>query len=700
MDARAEPLANRRLRILARATFIWGLLILARLVSLQIFRHDEFQKLAQQQQDREVEIQAPRGIIYDRTGRPLAMSLPVDSVCINPLRVPDLALAADLLSRVLEIDGDVLLGKMASAVDNHRGFLWVKRKITPEESVKLRSYNLEWVEFRTESRRFYPKDTVGANLLGGVDHAEKGNAGIELSMNEQLEGKPGVMRTTSDVKQRVVELQIFTDPQPGRDVTLSIDERIQHVAERELASGIERTHAKTGSLVVMDPKTGEVLAMASYPSFNPNVPPVKGESLDARTNLPVSSPFEPGSVFKVITLSAALETTNIRPGTIINCGNGSMTLFKRVIHDHHSYSSLSMADVLAKSSNIGAINIGLRVGEKNLYEYVKRFGFGKSTGIPLPGESSGRLRPLKQWIPSSIGSIAMGHELSATTLQLAAAAGVIGNGGMLVKPRMTLKPTRTGENVPAPIEPYVEPVRVLQPQTAITMRQMMEGVVLFGTGKKSRLDGYTSGGKTGTAQIYDVKAHAYTHKYNSSFMGFAPLNNPAIVVVATLNGTALMGADAAAPVFKAVATAALRFLDVPKDLPDFVAKPDDGKTTTNDLAIADLGGSNPLDDDEQATQVAGVGAAGQTTAASGAPRIPASVTGPVIEVPAVSSKEAVISGPRTPKFVGKTLRDVLEQSAALGIQVEFSGSGLAAAQQPAPGTPLRRGERIRVQFAR
>ena len=214
-----------------------------------------------------MEIQAPRGVIFDRTGRPLAMSLPVDSVCINPLRVPDLALAADLLSRILEIDGDTLLGKMASAVDNHRGFMWVKRKITPEESTKLRSYNLDWVEFRTESRRFYPKNMVAANLLGGVDHVEKGNAGIELSLNEELEGKPGVMRTTSDVKQRVVDLKIFTDPQPGKNVTLSIDERIQHVAEHELAIAIERTHAKTGSLVAMDPKTGEILAMASYPSL-------------------------------------------------------------------------------------------------------------------------------------------------------------------------------------------------------------------------------------------------------------------------------------------------------------------------------------------------------------------------------------------------------------------------------------------------
>jgi membrane peptidoglycan carboxypeptidase len=265
---------------------------------------------------------------------------------------------------------------------------------------------------------------------------------------------------------------------------------------------------------------------------------------------------------------------------------------------------------------------------------------------------------------------------------------------MLVKPRLTLKRQRPGDHS-AVLEPTVAPVRVLQPETAITMRQMMEGVVLHGTGTKARLDGYTSGGKTGTAQIFDFKTHSYTHKYNSSFMGFAPLNNPAIVIVATLNGTALMGAEASAPVFKGVATAALRFLDVPKDLPDFVAKPDDGKTPADDLAIADLGGSgNPLDDDEQPAQMAGIGAA--ATAAQQPPAVP----GVAMEIPPVLSKAAVVTGPRAPDFAGKTLRDVLEQSAALGIQVEFTGSGLAAAQQPAPGTPLRQGERIRVQFAR
>jgi cell division protein FtsI (penicillin-binding protein 3) len=429
--------------------------------------------------------------------------------------------------------------------------------------------------------------------------------------------------------------------------------------------------------------------MASYPSYNPNLPPQKEETLESRTNLPVQSPFEPGSVFKVITLSAALETTNIRPGTIINCGGGRMTLFKRVIHDHHSYASLSMADVLAKSSNIGAINIGLRVGEQNLYDYVKRFGFGKSTGIPLPGESSGRVRPLKKWIASSIGSVAMGHELSATTLQLAQACSVIANGGMLVKPRLTLKRQRPGSD-PDAIEPVTPPVRVIQPQTAITMRQMMEGVVLHGTGKKAKLDGYTSGGKTGTAQIYDFKARAYTHKYNSSFMGFAPLNNPAIVVVVTLNGTATMGAEASAPVFREVASFALRILDIPKDLPETGDTPSNDKTPENDLAIADL--SNPLDEDnpEAATQV-GLVAANNTAGAPLPEEIPPA---------AIAMMQPAPDAPKVPNYRGKTLREVLEDSSSSGIPVDYVGRGIARNQTPLPGVPLRHGERVRVEFTR
>ncbi|HYZ83224.1 MAG TPA: penicillin-binding protein 2, partial [Bryobacteraceae bacterium] len=587
MDERAESLAIRRLRVLARFCCFWAILIVGRLVMLQVFQRDEYHRIAQSQQDRQVELLAPRGAIQDRNGKLMAKSLPVESVSINPLRIADPALAAELLGRLLEMDSAQLLSKIIAAQDARRGFMWVKRKVPAEQAESVRNLNLDWVEFRTESKRFYPKGMLGANLIGSVDHQEKGNAGIEQGLDKDLTGKPGVMYTTSDVRKRVLDLKVFSDPVPGKTVTLTIDERIQFIAERELKAAIQRTHAKTGSVVVMDPKTGDVLAMASYPSFDPNKQPEPGESLAARRNLPVTAPFEPGSVFKVITLSGALESTNIRPDTVIDCGNGRLTLFKRVIHDHHSYSSLTMAEVLAKSSNIGSINIARKMGQEKLYEYVKRFGFGTKTGLPIPGEESGWVRPTSRWIPSSIGSIAMGHELTTTTVQLARAAAVVASGGFLVQPRLVLRTEREGEQPVPALEPELK--RVIAPETAMTMRKMMEGVILFGTGKKARLSGYTAGGKTGTAQIYDAGLRAYTHKYNSSFMGFAPLNNPAIVIVASVNGTSTFGADAAGPIFKEVATAALRYLDIPKDAPEIVDPQPGDDEPSNDLAIADLG---------------------------------------------------------------------------------------------------------------
>ena len=285
---------------------------------------------------------------------------------LNPLRIPDPAVAADLLSAVLNLETKPLLEKINQAVDNKRGFLFVKRKITEQESQKLRSYGLDWIEFRTESTRLYPKEQSAAHVIGSVNYEERGNNGVEFSLDKLLRGKPGVMRTQADVRQNVFDRKYFTDPQPGKNIKLTIDERIQYVAERELKKAVEKNNCKTGSIVVMNPKNGEILAMTSYPTFNPNEQPDDGEDLSSRLNLAVSAPFEPGSVFKVITIAAGLETTNITPHTIIPCGNGRMTLFKRVIHDHNSYASLAVEDVLAKSSNIGAIQIGLKVGSKRL----------------------------------------------------------------------------------------------------------------------------------------------------------------------------------------------------------------------------------------------------------------------------------------------------------------------------------------------
>ncbi len=662
-------MVERRLTWLARIVLLWGAAIFLKLVSLQIVDHQDYLGRARARQELVIEISAPRGTIYDRTGRPLAMSVPTESVYINPLKVPSLDFAADLLARALDLDRVELYAAMKQAYDNHRGFLWVKRKIDLDESQRLHDMHLEWIGIERESQRHYPKGTLAAHVLGSVDFEEAGNAGIEKYLDKDLRGTPGEMRLLTDVKRRGIDSQLATEAHPGTPITLTIDERLQFDAERELAAAVQAHQASSGSVVMMNPTTGDVLVMASYPSYDPNEPAKPSQNF-ARMNHAVSVPFEPGSVFKVITLSAALETTNLNPESPINCHGGVLALPGRVVHDSHAgLGVIPMADVLARSSNIGAIEIGMRVGQQNMYDYCRRFGFGQKTGIPLPAESSGRLRKLDRWGKTSLASISMGQEVSVTTLQLAQAASVIATGGLLVRPRLVLK---KGDQV-IPPKP---PVRILKPETAITMRSMMEGVVVlpYGTGRRAKLAGYTVAGKTGSAQIFDFATRHYTHSYNGSFVGFSPLNNPAIVMVVTLNGThgsAGFGGAASAPVFHQIATEAMRVLEVPKDLPDeesptLVTR----NVSVDDLAITDAapGETNILEDEDDDDQPAA----------------------PQPEIP----------GPKVPDFRGMSLRAALAEAAAKGLTILPDGSGVARVQSPPAGSPLREGERIRVQFAR
>lgn len=672
-----EIQGTRRVHLLAKLGFLWAVLIAARLLQLQIVQHSKYQALARDQQEKTVEVRAPRGAILDRMGQRLALSLPVVSVCVNPLRLPDPPLAAHILARILNLDAVELLSRFQNATAAGRGFLWIKRRIEPDQAKRLADLNFEWVELRTETVRFYPNKQLAAHVLGGVDFEENGNAGVELALNTELEGHPGERRVTVDPRKLSFHSTTSSEAIPGGAIKLTIDSRIQFAAERELEKAVHQHGAKTGSVVVMDPRTGDILAIANYPTFDPNEPPTKAQGLTSRDNLAASTPYEPGSVFKVITLTAALETTRLRPETIVPCGS-TVTIAGRVIHDHGHYVSLPMEDVLARSSNTGAINIGLRVGDAKMFEYMKRFGFGRATGLTLPGESSGLVRPLRRWSKVSIGSVAMGHEVSVTTLQLAQACSVIASGGLLMRPRLVVG-TMT--------EP---PVRVIQPETAITMRRMMEGVVIkpYGTGfHYAHIPGYTAAGKTGTAQTVDPKTGKYKSEYNASFMGFSPVTNPAVVVVVSLHGTrgeAGFGGPVSAPVFREVAAVALRILNVPKDLPDDMpdkTSPDKtppNRADENDLSIAVLSPPVPLP------------LAGATQAESSANATPDQRT--------FSQPAEQLAGPTVPNFRGKSVRDVIEQSAALGIPVEYVGSGVARNQIPPAGALLPIGERVRVQF--
>jgi cell division protein FtsI (penicillin-binding protein 3) len=665
LEPRIHDGASKRLRNLARFALFWALLIFCRLFYLQILTHDEYVRIAASQQQRVIDIPAPRGTIFDREGRPLAMSLPVKSVHLNPLLLRDVPVAVEVLSRVLNLDPEKFRKNIDNAIASNSGFLWVKRRVSAEEAERVTSLKLAGVEFREETSRKYPKGTLAAHVLGSVDHDEKGNAGIELGMQDELEGIPGALRMMTDVTRRGYASTVELTAQPGKNIVLTIDERIQYVAERRLKEAVEGCRCKSGSVVVMEPRTGDILAMTAFPTFDPNLPVLPEEDLSPRLNLAVAAPFEPGSVFKVITLAAALETTRLGPESPINCYNGLFTMFGRPIREAKGgYGVIPMRTVLAKSSNIGAIQVGLAIGIKSFHEYITKFGFGQKTNIPLPAESAGQVYPPRQWSKTSMGSVAMGHEITTTTLQLAQATSVIANNGVLVKPRIVLKKQRPGE--PDEVEPVAEGIRVLRAENAARMRMMMEDVVLpGGTGTRARIPGYSVGGKTGSAQIYDFNLKQYTHKYNASFVGMAPLSNPALVVVVTLNGSSEFGGAVAAPVFQEIAAAALRILEIPKDRPETML-----------LAR----NSSPEPAPESAT------AALEESDKAGDSYVENAVL-------------LAAGGPRVPNFLGKTLRNVLIESSEAGIPVDTRGQGVARIQRPAAGSILQPGDKIFVQFA-
>ena len=661
----------------------WALILIFRLFDLQVLSHDSLAKQARRQQERLEPVQARRGSIFDRNGNPLAISSPSHFVVVNPGRIPDKATAAELLGGVLSIDEKRLQNSLeiAAASRRHSGYFVVDDHVTEEQAATLRAMNLEWLEIREGSVRSYPNNDVAAHVIGNVDGEGKGVAGIEGKLNRALEGKPGVLRVERDGRANSYSAEVIKTATPGKDIGLTIDRELQYVAKEALRSAVIKNHADHGSLVAMNPQTGEILALENYPTYNPNEHLLLGEKPKGRENLAVVAPFEPGSVFKLITLSAALETTNLRPDSLINCGNGSIKIFSRVVHDHKSYSVLPLEDVLAFSSNVGAIRVGMQVGNKNLYRYIRRFGFGARTGLELPAEAPGLLRPLKRWQPTSIGSVPMGHELAVTSVQLAQAGSVIANGGLLVHPRLVAWERDSGgerriiERSPAE--------RVLDPDTVIKMRRMMRRVVTeeSGTGHRIHVAGYAIAGKTGTAQIYDYAHRVYTHKYNASFLGFAPLNNPSIVVVVTISGTtgiAGYGGSAAGPVFESVTATSLRHMGIPRDVPEdideLLAKEkessEEAVQETDDVALAAIDPPTV----EEMRQATGDGSGAALAADSNAPKVP--------------------------NFVGKTMKDVMQEATATGLEVDFFGDGLARTQTPPAGEILVPGAHIAVRFAR
>src|SRR5438270_6845560 len=562
--AQTNQIANRRLYILLGFLLFWFLVICGRLVWLQIINYGDYTQRAAKQQQRSIEVSPVRGNIYDRRGNELAMTVNVDSVFAVPSEVPDIHSTATVLARVLKADANEIEGRMLGS----RAFAWVARKIDNSTSARVRALNLKGIYFQKESKRFYPKGELAAQVLGYVGLDDDGLGGVEREFQSKLTGKPGKMLITMDNKGRRLG-RVEKQPEPGENVVLTVDEKIQYIAERELARAMSETHAEAGTVIVENPHTGEVLALANWPTFKPNI--FNKVNPQALKNRAVSDIYEPGSTFKVVTLAAALEEKITDPDEVVDCQMGSIVVNGLRIHDHHPYAGITVAQILEHSSDVGAIKIALRLGEERFDRYIRNFGFGSQTKIELPGETRGMTKPVSRWSKVSIGAISMGQEIGVSPVQLASMVSTIANDGVFVAPRIVAG-TTPPRSTPQLIE-FHPPLgrRVISPLTAAQMKHMMEGVVLRGTGKRAILDGYTSAGKTGTAQKIDASGR-YSHRQHiASFGGFAPVNNPAVTVLVVLDSPAGGypkdgGGEAAAPVFARIAQQVLAYMNVPHDV--------------------------------------------------------------------------------------------------------------------------------------
>src|SRR5712664_3306036 len=676
-------LQTKRLLIVAAVALVWMAAVFGRLGYLQLFRHSEYMARAQRQQKRVIEITPKRGAIYDRNMHPLAMSLQVDSTFAIPSELGDnKAQAAKLLSGVLNIPRDLLEAKFESGAT----FVWIARKLPPEKREAVEALNLKGIYFQKENQRFYPKRDLAAHVLGFVDLDEKGLGGIEYELDKQIRGKSEKIIVMADARQRWFDGG-EAQRERGANVVLTLDEKIQYIAERELAAAIAKTRAMAGTVMVMNPNTGEILALANWPKFNPNA--ANESPAEARMNRAVSALYEPGSTFKLITLAAAFDQGITRPEEVFDCENGAVYVAGHRIRDHKPFGLLSVSDILAQSSDVGAIKIALRLGAPKFYDYIRAFGFGQPTGVDLPGESKGILRQLENWSAISIGSISMGQEVGVTPIQLASAVSAIANGGMLYKPHIIAEVRRGdellhGESSLAPAEPR----RVIRPETAATLRRLMEGVILNGTGPLARLDGWTAAGKTGTAQKIDPATGRYSPtQLIASFTGFAPISNPAVTILVSLDSPVGQheGGQVAAPVFKRIAEQILPYLDVPRDVP---VAPRLMQAAYRNRDVADssiLEDFTPTDFSEQPDQPPARSAATNSTEGNGpAPAVTVAVDeGGDIQVPNLS---------------GKTMREVTETCLRLGLEPVLVGMMLATNQAPAAGAKVRPGAKITMQF--
>jgi cell division protein FtsI (penicillin-binding protein 3) len=717
MRASAPKTPTKRLYIFAALLFLWILAICVRLVRLQVVKYGDFVLRAQRQQNRTIPVEPRRGNIYDRNGYPLAMSIDVDSVFAVPGEVHDQETTAVILGKVLDMNPQEIVARLQS----NRNFAFIKRKIDAETAERVRELNLRGIYFRKEPKRFYPKRELAAQAIGYVGMDDEGLGGLEREFDDDLRGIPGQELISIDARRKWFST-VEKPPEPGQNLVLTIDQTIQYIVEKELDQGMADTQAIAGMVVVENPRTGEILALANRPTFNPNIfstfPPEKLK------NHAVSDIYEPGSVFKIVTYSAAIDQHVVTPDDKVDCQHGSIDVFGMKIHDHESLGVITIAEALAHSSDVAAIKTGMKLGPDRLYHYIHEYGFGQQTGIELPGETRGMAKPVNRWSKVSIGAISMGQEIGVTPLQTTSLISTIANDGVYTPPRIV-----AGELLPdSKALPVVfhpaQQHRVVSTMTAAQMKKMMEGVVLFGTARRAILDGYTVAGKTGTAQKVDTQTGVYSKtKYVASFIGFSPVNTPAITIAVILDSPAGLhqGGQVCAPVFKRIAQQVLEYLHVPHDLDVKSPQRQQLMASAKDNDVEEssdhLGAPVPQEETAAASSATATAkpaaevSVAPTATATAAQTKPATAEATIAQAalpsqpppPGQSPPNGTVildvdSGVVVPSFLGKPLRSAVEIAQQSGLEINAVGSGVAREQWPAPGSRLPSGQHITVRF--
>jgi cell division protein FtsI (penicillin-binding protein 3) len=643
----SERLVRLRLMLVGLTITLWAGVSTVRLVQLQVLDRAAYEKQAARQSERTIKLAPRRGAIVDRDGRALAVSVDAESLYAVPQDVTDAAGTASAIGRVLGLDAAERKELRAQLLRN-RAFVWVRRKLDPATASDVRALELPGIGFVTENRRYYPKRELAAQVLGYVGIDNLGMSGVEYAFDEEIRGRAAKVVVRTDARRSPLEY-IEKPSTEGHTVVLTLDEAIQHAAEVELERAVRESAAVAGSVVVMDPASGEILALANRPTFNPNR--FGAYSSSRWKNRAVTDAFEPGSIFKVVTAAAGLQEKVVTPDEVIDCGGGGIEIAGTRINDHGVFDALRFRDVIAKSSDVGMIRVAQRLGRENFYRYIRDFGFGVQTGVELPGESSGILRPTTRWSALSLPSLSFGQEIGITALQAASAIAAVANGGYLMKPLIVRQVEDPAGNVVRSFRPLAVR-RVLEPETVDVLTDILRGVVREGgTGRHAAVAGYTVAGKTGTAQKVDASGRYSMTAHVASFMGYVPASRPALAIFVALDepkGERNQGGDVAAPVFARVAERALRRLAVPPDDPERVLR----AVTYSTERLAR----------------------------------------PAAYTPASLPSEAPADEPgRMPDLRGRPAREAALVAARRGLIVELRGTGQVVGQTPEPGAEIEPG---------